>query len=93
MEDTTDTAGVDTMITAGAAHGDGTDGTIGVTDLDMDLDMDMDTMAIDIIIDIITVITETTTTAVMATTAMLTTEAEEVIITPIHLPAIAQQEI
>ncbi len=91
MEDTTDTAGVDTMITAGAAHGDGTDGTIGVTDLDMDLDMD--TMAIDIIIDIITVITETTTTAVMATTAMLTTEAEEVIITPIHLPAIAQQEI
>ena len=46
-------------------------------------------------IDIITVITETATTAAMATTATHTTEAEaeEVIITPIQLPAIAQQEI
>ena len=51
--------------------------------------MDMDTMAIDII----TVIMETTTTAVMATTATGITEVEEVIITPIQLPAIAQQEI
>jgi hypothetical protein len=75
--------------TVGAAHGDGTDGTTGATDMDMDMDMDMDITVTGIIMDIM----ETATMAVMATITTGTTEIEEVIITPIPLRAIARQEI
>ena len=80
--------------TVGAAHGDGTDGTIGVgttgaTDMVTDMDMDMDITVTGIIMDIM----ETATMAVMATITTGTTEVEEVIITPIQLQAIARQEI